>query len=296
MSAFPVVAPALWQLRSRLLPLDRPRLMGIVNVTPDSFSDGGRFFSVDDAVAHGLRLAEEGADVLDLGGESTRPGGAVPVDTAEELRRVLPVLRELQRRLAGAVPISIDTVKSEVAAAALAEGAEIVNDVSAFRLDPRGREVCAAAGAAVILMHSRGGVRDMATYAHAHYGADVAGDIIGELSASVRAAEAAGIARGHLAVDPGIGFAKRAEHSVAALASTDRLAAMGYPVVVGVSRKRVIGDLSGVVEVADRVEGTVAVNVLALALGARVFRVHDVRANRRALDAAWGVLRSRQAS
>lgn len=284
--------PAVWPLRTRVLTLDRPRVMGVVNVTPDSFSDGGRFFSTDAAVEHGVRLVEEGADLLDVGGESTRPQGAEPVDLAEELRRVLPVVRGLRARLPQ-VPISVDTSKHEVAAAVLEEGAEVINDVSAFRLDPASAEICARAGAGVILMHSRGTVRDMATYLHAQYGRDVAGDVITELGASAVRAEAAGVARERIALDPGIGFSKRTEHSLAVLAALDRLAALGYPVVVGVSRKRFVGELSGVPTPAERVEGTIGANVMALALGARIFRVHDVRAARRSLDVAWGILRSR---
>ncbi|HEY9479299.1 MAG TPA: dihydropteroate synthase, partial [Gemmatimonadaceae bacterium] len=210
-----------WQLRTSTLTLDRPRILGIVNVTPDSFSDGGLFFSGDAAVEHGLRLVEEGADLLDIGGESTRPQGALPVDAAEELARVLPVVRGLRARAPG-VPISVDTVKSEVAAAVLDEGAEVINDVSAFRLDPASAEVCARAGAGVILMHSRGTVADMATYQHASYSGDVAGEVIAELSESVRRAEAAGVPAARIAIDPGVGFSKRSEHSLAVLASLPR--------------------------------------------------------------------------
>lgn len=240
---------------------------------------------------HGLRLVEEGADVLDVGGESTRPQGATPVDVEEELGRVLPVVRALHERLP-AVPISVDTVKSRVAAAVLDAGAEIINDVSAFRLDPAGAELCARAGAGVILMHSRGTVADMATYQHASYGADVAGEVLSELLESTRLAEAAGVERSRIALDPGVGFAKRSEHSLAVLAAVPRFASLGYPVVVGASRKRFIGELTGVSNPAERVEGTTGANLMALALGARIFRVHDVRAARRALDVGWAILQS----
>jgi dihydropteroate synthase len=280
-----------WQLRTRTLTLDEPRILGIVNVTPDSFSDGGLFLSGEAAVEHGVRLVAEGADMLDLGGESTRPQGATPVGVDEELGRVLPVVRALREQLPD-VPISVDTVKSEVAAAVLEAGAEVINDVSAFRLDPKGAEICARAGAGVILMHSRGTVSDMATYRHASYGADVTSEVLSELSERVRAAEAAGIGKGQIAIDPGIGFSKRSEHSLAVLGSISRFVALGYPVVVGASRKRFIGELTGVSTAAERVEGTVGANVMALALGARVFRVHDVRATRHALDVAWAILRS----
>jgi dihydropteroate synthase len=280
-----------WQLRTRTLILDQPRILGIVNVTPDSFSDGGLFFSGDAAVEHGIRLVAEGADMLDIGGESTRPQGATPVGVDEELARVLPVVRALREALPD-VPISVDTVKSEVAAAALEAGAEVINDVSAFRLDPGGAEICARAGAGVILMHSRGTVSDMATYEHASYGSDMAGEVLAELGERVRVVEAAGVERGRIAIDPGIGFSKRSEHSLAVLGSIRRFAALGYPVVVGASRKRFIGELTGVSAAAERVEGTVGANVMALALGARLFRVHDVRATRHALDVGWAILRN----
>src|SRR5919199_3322583 len=164
-----------WRFRERAVRFDRPIFLGIINVTPDSFSDGGNFFSERAAVEQGERLLEEGADILDVGGESTRPQGATPVDAAEERRRVLPVIRTLRGHFPQAI-LSVDTVKSEVAATALEEGVDIINDVSAFRLDPAMAEVCARGRAGVILMHSRGGVSDMATYAQAHYGADVVGE------------------------------------------------------------------------------------------------------------------------
>ena len=281
-----------WAIRSGSFSLDRPVILGIINVTPDSFSDGGQFFSPEQAVSQGLRLVEEGADVLDIGGESTRPQGAEPVDASEELRRVVPVVRSLRERLPR-VPLSVDTVKSGVARAVLEEGVEIINDVSAFRLDPAMAAVCAEARAGVILMHSRGGVSEMGTYRFATYGADVMGDVIGELRSAATAAECAGVERTRIALDPGIGFAKRTEHSVAVIGALDRLANLGYPVAIGVSRKRFVGELSGVSTPADRVDGTIAANVMALALGARIFRVHDVRAARRALDVAWSILQRR---
>lgn len=284
------MSPA-WLLRTRSLPLDRPRILGIINVTPDSFSDGGKFFSGEAAVEHGARLVEEGADVLDVGGESTRPQGARPVEVAEELRRVLPVVRALRARLPE-IPISVDTVKSAVARAVLDEGVEVINDVSAFRLDPTSADVCAQAGAGVILMHSRGTVSDMGTYTHASYDGNAMDAVTAELCERVKVALAAGIARERIALDPGIGFSKRSEHSLAVLGSLDRLAALGFPVVVGVSRKRFIGELSGAPDPADRVEGTIGANVMALARGARIFRVHDVLAARRALDVAWGIMGS----
>jgi dihydropteroate synthase len=213
----------------------------------------------------------------------------VPVDAAEERRRVLPVVRELVRRLPD-VPVCGDTVKADVARAALDEGAAAINDVSGFRLDPAMAKVCAETGAGVVLMHSRGTVSDMATYAHADYGADVTGEVMAELRARLDAARAAGVADDAVVLDPGIGFAKRAEHSLALLAELPRLRALGRPLYVGVSRKRFVGELSGAPDPADRVAGSVGAGCAALARGARLFRVHDVRAHRRALDVAWAVL------
>jgi dihydropteroate synthase len=271
------------------LPVDRPVVMGILNVTPDSFSDGGHFFSAHDAVARAETILREGADIIDVGGESTRPQGATAVDVAEERRRVLPVIGAIAQRFAQAV-VSVDTVKSEIADAALAEGAAIVNDASAFRLDSRMADVCARAGAGVVLMHSRGGVSDMGTFAHAQYGSDVVGDVLKELASRVAEAERAGVRREAVVLDPGIGFAKRAEHSVAVLAGLRRIVDAGFPVLVGVSRKRFIGEITSVRDPEQRLYGTIGANVMALAAGARIFRVHDVAAARQALDVAWAIL------
>ncbi|MDQ2932614.1 MAG: dihydropteroate synthase [Gemmatimonadota bacterium] len=278
-----------WRLATRALQLNRPLIMGIINVTPDSFSDGGKFFSPTAAAAHGRMLVAMGADMLDVGGESTRPQGARPVSLDEELERVIPVLDALRESNPG-VPVSVDTVKSGVAREALAHGAEAINDVSGFRLDPAMAGVCAAGNAGVILMHSRGDVATMGTYADAGYGDDVVGEIIAELGARVEWARAEGVARERIAIDPGVGFAKRTEHSVAVMRELPRFAALGLPVAIGVSRKRFIGELSGAKELEDRVDGTIAANVLALAGGARIFRVHDVDHARRALDLAWSIL------
>ena len=278
-----------WQLRGRVLEVDRPRILGILNVTPDSFSDGGNFFSLDAALGHGERLLIEGADILDIGGESTRPQDAQPVDAAEEMRRVIPVVTELRRRHPEAI-LSIDTVKADVAQAALDAGADIVNDVSGFRLDMRMGEVCARARAGVILMHSRGGVSDMARYEHAVYGNDITADVLAELDGSLAAAERAGVATEAIALDPGFGFGKRSEHSLTLLRELPRLVAVGRPVVVGVSRKRFIGELTRVTDPEQRVPGTIGANLVAMLRGARLFRVHDVAPARQALDVAWAIL------
>lgn len=277
-----------WRFASGGLTLDRPRIVGILNVTPDSFSDGGRLRTIDDVRRHASRLVDEGADVLDVGGESTRPG-AERVDADEERRRVLPAIDAIVAEYPD-TPISVDTVKASVAADALAAGASIVNDVSALRLDPDMAGVCAQRGAGVVLMHSRGDVASMASFAHATYGDDPTGEVIAELRDRLDAAERAGIRRERIVLDPGIGFAKRAEHSLAVLGALDRLVACGLPVLVGASRKRFIGALTHRDIPADRAAGTAGANVMALVRGARLFRVHDVRASRDALDVAWAIL------
>jgi dihydropteroate synthase len=280
----------IWRVRGGSIALERPVLLGVLNVTPDSFSDGGNFFSVDAALARAREMVREGVDVIDIGGESTRPQNATPVSAAEEAARILPVVTALRSALP-ATPLSVDTVKADVAAAALESGAAIVNDVSAFRLDPQMGAVCAARGAGVVLMHSRGAVPDMATFAHATYGADVTGDVVAELRERLAAAYAAGVLPDAIVIDPGIGFAKRTEDSLRLLAELPRVAALGRPVLVGVSRKRVIGEITGVTTPAERVDGTLGANVAALMRGARLFRVHDVAANRHALDVAWEIAR-----
>jgi dihydropteroate synthase len=279
--------PTSWRIAGRVIVIDRPIVIGVLNVTPDSFSDGGQFVSVDAAVARAEEMVREGADVIDLGGESTRPQGARPVGAEEELRRVVPVVRAVRRALPD-TPLSIDTVKAGVAAAALDEGAQIVNDVSGMRLDPQMAETCAEKSAGVVVMHSRGGVSEMATYQVANYG-DVVEEVLGELRERVDAVRGVGIADESVVVDPGIGFSKRSEHSLAVLSALARLAAWGYPVLVGASRKRFIGELTGVSQPAERVHGTTGANVAALDRGALLFRVHDVRAARHALDVAWAV-------
>jgi len=225
-----------------------------------------------------------------VGGESTR-AGAAPVPAADELARVLPVVRELVRRFPD-TPISIDTVKSEVAAAALAEGAWIVNDVSGLRLDPRLAGVIADARAGAVLMHSRGSVAEMASYATALYGPDPVGEIAQELEGALRRAHAAGIPKDAIVLDPGLGFAKRTEHSIAALARLDRVLALGRPVLLGPSRKRFVGEVAGGLPPAERLEGTIAACVAGLLAGARLFRVHDVAPARRALAVAEAVRRA----
>ena len=282
----------------------RPNVFGILNVTPDSFSDGGNFVSTEAAIAQADRMISEGADAIDVGGESTRPG-AKSVPVREELKRVLPAIRAIRSRW-GDIAISIDTVKSEVASAALAEGASIVNDVSGMSLDPDMPRVCAEAGCNVVLMHSRGTVGEMASYEMATYGRDPIGEVLSELEERIQIVQRAGTHPGRIAIDPGIGFSKNTGHSLAALVELPRIVALGYPVLVGASRKRVIAELirftsasgsgssgttlaPGVISNEDRDMATVGVNVAAFFAGARIFRVHQVRPNRLALDAAWAL-------
>lgn len=276
-----------WVFARGRVALDRPVLLGILNLTPDSFWEGGRHGAPEAALRHAERLVAEGADLLDVGGESTRPG-ARPVSPDEEAGRVVPVILALAERFPD-TPISVDTVKAGVARAAMEAGASIINDVSGLRLDDAMGEVVAETGAGLVLMHSRGTVEQMAGYELAEYGDDPVGEIVAELSASVEKAEKAGIAPERIVVDPGLGFAKRTEHSVAALRELDRIEALGRPVLVGPSRKRFVGELAGGLEAVDRLEGTIAACVAAWLNGARLFRVHDVRAIRRALAVAAAV-------
>jgi dihydropteroate synthase len=278
-----------WRVRSRTVTIDRPIIVGILNVTPDSFSDGGRFDSLDRALAHADAMLAEGADAIDIGGESTRPQGAVAVNDEEERRRVVPVVREIRRRHADAI-LSVDTNKSVVAQAVLDEGADAINDVSALRLDRRIADVVAAERAGLVLMHSRGAVGEMATYAMATYDDDVVGDVVGELRVAVRQALDAGVERRAIVLDPGLGFSKRTEHSIALLRDLPRVLELGFDVMVGASRKRFVGDLSGEARPENRLAGTIGAHVAALARGARLFRVHDVRAHRQSLDVAWHAL------
>ena len=266
----------------RLLPLDRPRVMGIVNVTPDSFSDGGAHASTANAIAHGLRLAEEGADILDVGGESTRPGAdEVPVE--EELRRVLPVVEALAARTA--LPISIDTSKPEVMRAAVAAGAGLVNDVFALRRDGA-LDTAAALGVPVVLMHMLGEPRTM--QAAPAYD-DVVGEVHRFLAERIFAAEMAGIAKRNLMVDPGFGFGKTLAHNLRLLAGLRRFTELGVPVLAGLSRKKSIGEITGREDPAQRVHGSVAAHLVAVQNGAAIVRVHDVAATVDALK-VWNAL------
>ena len=269
--------------------LSRPVVMGVLNVTPDSFSDGGHFLEPAAAIERAAQLVEEGAAIVDVGGESTRPGAA-PVSTGDELRRVMPVVERLAATLS--IPVSIDTRKPEVMREALAAGATLVNDVSALAA-PGALEAVAASNAAVCLMHMQGEPGSM--QAAPRYG-DVVAEVRDFLRGRAAACEAAGIARERLAVDPGFGFGKALEHNLALLAGLPAIAADGLPVLAGLSRKRMIGALTGRAE-GDRLAGSLAAAVVAAINGARIIRAHDVRATVDALAvlAGSGVLRDNRA-
>jgi dihydropteroate synthase len=270
----PLTPHAVLKLGGFSLALERPLIMGVVNVTPDSFYDGGRFLGTQQAVEHARILIEEGADILDIGGESSRPG-AKPVDLDEELRRVMPVLEKLGGL---PVPVSVDTCKPEVMRRAIAAGAAMVNDINALR-EPGALEAVAESQAAVCLMHMQGEPRTMQQ--EPHYG-DVVSEVVEFLAQRVEAAQQAGIARERIVIDPGFGFGKNTEHNLELLRGLPRIAGLGQPVLVGLSRKSLFGKITGK-PVADRVSASVAAALLAVERGAALVRVHDVAATRDAL-------------
>lgn len=271
----------------------RTHIMGILNVTPDSFSDGGRFLKgskagieVDLAVEAALRMAEDGADIIDVGGESTRPGAAT-IPEAEEMERVLPVIEGIRK--ATGVPVSIDTRNAATAKSAALAGASMINDVSGLSYDPDMVSVAASTGAALVIMHMKGTPADMQA---APYYDDLVGEVAGFLADAASKAIASGVAKEKILIDVGIGFGKTAGHNLALINRLDEFATLGFPMVLGVSRKAFIGTLTGVKDPSDRLEGSVAAAVLGIARGAHVIRVHDVKAARRAALVADSVLRS----
>lgn len=266
----------------RVLRLDRPQVMGIVNVTPDSFSDGGEYAGLDAALAHALMLAEQGADILDVGGESTRPGSdEVPLE--EELRRVVPLVERLVRETA--LPVSVDTCKPEVMRAAVQTGAGMINDIRALRAEGA-LDAAAALGVPVVLMHMQGEPRSMQDAPHYD---DVVGEVHRFLAERVFAAEMAGIARCNIVLDPGFGFGKSTAHNLELLAGLERLADLGLPVLAGLSRKRSIGEITGRTVPRERVAGSVAAHLIAAQRGAHILRVHDVAATVDALK-VWNAV------
>jgi dihydropteroate synthase len=261
-----------WEARDRAILTDGvPRVMGIVNVTPDSFSDRGRTATPEEAVAHALRLVDEGADILDIGGESSRPG-ALPVDQEAELRRVIPVIAAVAQRVA--VPISVDTTKAEVARRALDAGAAIINDIQALGGDPDLGPLVASSRAGVVLMHMAGTPRTM--QANPHYG-DVVAEVRAALADRIAAAEQTGIPRVRIAIDPGIGFGKTMAHNLELLRNLDRFATLGCAVLIGTSRKSFLGTLTGR-PVDQRTTASVVSALAAVLKGANIVRVHDVAA------------------
>ena len=272
-----------WRIGQKIfLSNDPPRLMGIINLTPDSFSDGGRLSDTNMAVEAALRLAQEGADLLDLGAESTRPG-ATPVSAEDELSRLIPVLRKL-RPLTDRL-ISIDTMKAEVAEQALEAGADVINDVSGLRFDDRMTAVCAASSCGVIIMHMQGTPQTMQL--NPHYD-EVVEDLLAFFSERLESLEKSGIDRERIVLDPGIGFGKTAEDNLRILQNIPRFRSLGRPVLIGHSRKRFLGKLLNR-PLEERSAGTIGVSIAAAALGADYLRLHDVAANRDAL-AAWKVV------
>ena len=272
--AKPYSPPAPLKARAYSLPLhSRVHLMGILNVTPDSFSDGGRFLAPDAAVAHALAMVEAGADIIDIGAESTRPG-STPVNEQEEIRRLIPVIGEVCRRVT--VPVSVDTTKASVAKLALEAGAAIINDVSALRNDSAMGTVVAEAGAGLVLMHAQGTPQTMQQAPAYH---DVVAEVRQFLAERVRTALEFNISPAQIMLDPGIGFGKNLDHNLTLLAHIPELVSLGYPLLVGVSRKAFIGQVLGR-PVGQRMMGTAAASAMAILGGARVIRVHDVGAIR----------------
>ncbi len=262
------------------LPVWRPAVMGILNVTPDSFSDGGRFIDTASATAAATAMVNDGADLIDVGGESSRPG-AQPVSELEEIRRVIPVVETL---VAQGIVVSVDTTKAEVARQCLLAGAQVVNDISALS-DPQMASTCADAGCTVCLMHMKGNPQTMQTDPAYVCVSEEVGSF---LLARIEVAEDAGVQRENIWIDPGIGFGKTIEHNLTLIRELGQLTGLGYPVLIGVSRKsmigRVLADAVGALDVLDRLEGALALQVAAQLLGAKVIRTHDVKSSRRAVD------------
>jgi dihydropteroate synthase len=278
--------PLIWRVGERDIDCsERTLVMGILNVTPDSFSDGGQLANTDAAVARGVQMLADGADILDVGGESTRPGSD-PVTAEEEMARTLPVIERLVAEAPG-VPVSIDTRKAEVAAAAISSGASIVNDVSAGA-DPSMFATAAETNAAMVLMHMQGDPKTMQSDPHYE---DVVGDVAAFLTARLDAAVAAGLERDSLVIDPGIGFGKTLEHNLALMKNIDAFSALGRPILIGPSRKRFIGTLLGT-EVDDRLEGTAAAVAWLAGSGAHIVRVHDVKEMVRVVRVVDAIVRS----
>ncbi|MGJ0491637.1 dihydropteroate synthase [Methylobacter sp.] len=270
--------------------IDKPLIMGILNVTPDSFSDGGQYSDVDAAVRQARRMLDEGADIIDIGGESTRPGSE-QVDADAQIQRVAPVIAAIRQQVSADIPISIDTTLSAVARAALEAGADIINDISAGRDDEAILALAAETDAPIILMHSQGTPKTMQDNP---YYVDVVQEVLAALQQQIDAALKAGIKKKRIAIDPGIGFGKRKQDNLDLLAHLDAFVAAGYPVLLGTSRKRFMGTICDVSEPSELVTATAVTTALGIMAGVQIFRVHDVRENRQAADVAWAIKQSRQ--
>ncbi|MFA6050973.1 MAG: dihydropteroate synthase [Methylobacter sp.] len=269
--------------------INRPLIMGILNVTPDSFSDGGKYSGLDDALQQVKLMLSEGVDIIDIGGESTRPG-AEPVAARDQIERVVPVIRAIRQQLNSDILISIDTTLSEVAKAGLDAGANIINDVSAGRDDAAILTLAAQTGAPIILMHSQGAPKTMQDNPHYE---NVVQEVLDALNESIKAALKAGVKKENVAIDPGIGFGKRRQDNIDLLAHLDALVATGFPVLLGTSRKRFMGTICDVTEPSELVTATAVTTALGVMAGVQMFRVHDVKENRQAADVAWAIKQSR---
>jgi len=268
---------------------DKPLIMGILNITPDSFSDGGQYTNIDAALRHVDLMLSEGADIIDIGGESTRPGSD-SVDAAEQRQRVIPVINAVRKQISKEVLISIDTTSSEVADAALAAGANIINDISAGQHDPAILALAAKSNVPIVLMHKLGAPKTMQDNPHYE---DVVREIIDALTENINLALKAGIKQENIVIDPGIGFGKRKQDNLDLLAHLDVFTAMGFPVLLGTSRKRFMGSICTVTEPSDLVTATAVTTALGVMAGVQLFRVHDVKENRQAADIAWAIRQSR---
>ena len=266
----------------------KPLIMGILNVTPDSFSDGGKFSDVNAAISQVKRMISEGVDIIDIGGESTRPGSE-PVSPAEQQQRVIPVIKAIRQTLNSDILISIDTTSSRVAKAALEAGADIINDVSAGLEDPEILKVAATFQVPIILMHRQGTPKTMQDNP---YYDDVVPEVINTLLTQIASAIQSGIKKENILIDPGIGFGKRKQDNLELLAHLDKFVALGFPVLLGTSRKRFMGTICNVTEPAELVTATAVTTALGVMAGVQLFRVHDVKENRQAADVAWAIKNS----
>ena len=269
--------------------LNKPLIMGILNVTPDSFSDGGKYTGIDDALKQVERMLAEGIDIIDVGGESTRPGSDT-VAAKEQQQRVLPVITAIRQQLKSDILISIDTTSSAVAKAALAAGADIINDISAGQDDEAILALAAQSDVPIILMHSQGAPKTMQDNP---YYDDVIREVIDALKTRIDAALMAGIKKENIVIDPGIGFGKRKQDNLDLLAHLDALVALGFPILLGTSRKRFMGTLCDVTEPSELVTATAVTTALGVMAGVQIFRVHDIKENRQAADVAWAIRQSR---